>query len=165
MTATLHIVHHRTYDGTEDCSDYTLIVHSYRPVDDTPYIPQGKLPHSLRSLRSVRLVDPGAYYRGPAACYIPFDAVFDADRPHHLAFGDGRWPAFSLAEPAARRLAQMTVADLFNVFVSPTASYYAARYYGVPQSFSDAFSYFSAIECRVVGGSQPLKVERITVNA
>ena len=161
MTATLRIMRHYDADSTDRYDDYTLIAHPYQPADDIPYVPQGALPHSLHSLRSIHLVDPGAYYRGPDACYVPFDA----DRPRRLAFGDGRWPAFSLAEPAARRLARMTVADLFNVFLSPTAAYYAARHYGVPQSLNDAFSYFSAVECRMVDNDQPLNVERIVTDA
>ena len=165
MTTTLRLMRHYDADSTDGYDDYTLIAHPYRPTDNAPYVSKGALPHRLHGLRSIRLVDPGAYYRGADACYVPFDAVFDADRPHRLAFGDGRWPAFSLAEPAARRLAQTTVADLFNVFPAPTAAYYAARHYGVPQSLNDAFSYLSALGCHSVDDGRPLKAERIAVNA
>lgn len=168
MTGILRIVRHYDCDNVACHSDYTLITHPYRPADDAPYVPQGELPHRLHSLRSIRLVDPGAYYKGATSCYVPFDAVFDRSGDENtcrLAFGDGRWPAFSLAEPAARRLARMTAADLFNVFLSPTAAYYAALHYGVPQSLNDAFSYFSALECHAVDDGQPFRAERITADA
>lgn len=168
MSTTFRVMRRYDADSTEGYDDYTCIAHPYRPADDTPYMQLGPLSDPLRSLRSICLVDPGAYYRGPDACYVPFDAVADAFGDVgacRLAFGDGLWPSFRLGEAAARRLARMTVADLFNVFLSPTAAYYAARYYGVPQSLNDAFSYFSAIECRLVDDGQPFKAERIAIDA
>lgn len=168
MTTTLRIMRHYDADSTDGHDDYVLIAHPYRPADGIPYMQLGPLSNPLRSLRSIRLVDPGAYYRGPDACYVPFDAVIDAsggENACRLAFGDGRWPAFALSESAARRLAQATVADLFNVFLSPTAAYYAARHYGVPQSLNDAFSCFSAVACHSVDDGQPFGAERIAADA
>ena len=169
MSTTLRVMRHYNADSTNGYDDYACIAFPYRPTDSLPYIPRRPFNGGQCSLKSIRLVDPRVYYKtSSSTCYVPFDAVISfagGGQDCHLAFGDGLWPAFEADEDVARRLANATVSDLFNLFLSPTAAYYAARHYGIPQSLSGAFDYMAIVECREVTDDTPLRTERIAPHA